>query len=148
MMVSAAKMTEIGPGERRERQRRLWLWGSCAAIMLVSATIGFFTGFTEPEEGWIPVLKTMPALVWAGVVLFNALFAWGSWVFFRYVDELELADNLWASMIGYYAYLMLFPFWWALARLDMAPEPDGWIILIASLAVTSVVYVFRKVQHR
>ena len=49
------------------------------------------------------------------------------------VDEVEVADNLWGSLIGLYVYALLFPAWWALNLLGQAPEPDDWVIFGASM---------------
>ena len=43
-----------------------------------------------------------------GVVVLAIGAAYGSWRFFTSVDEVEVADNLWASLIGFYAYASSF----------------------------------------
>ena len=49
-------------------------------------------------------------LAGAGGVIIAALLAiYFSWRFFVSVDEVEVADNLWGSLIGFYAYAMLLP---------------------------------------
>lgn len=138
----------VGVGERLSRTRRLWFWGTLAGLFVLSGVAGFVTGFTEPREGWLPILKSMPWLVYLGLGALVASFVAGSWLFFRQVDELEVADNLWASMLGLYVYAVLLPVWWALWTLDMASEPDQWAIYAATLIAAAVVYIYRKLRLR
>lgn len=74
--------------------------------------------------------------------------AYGSWRFFATVDELELADNLWGSLVAFYTYAILFPAWWALATIGQAPEPDQWVIYGVTLAAGGAAYLFRKWRTR
>ena len=71
--------------------------------------------------------------------------AYGSWRFFTSVDEVEIADNLWGSLVGFYLYAILFPSWWALHKLGQVPEPNDWAILFASMFTALAVYGYRKV---
>ena len=44
-----------------------------------------------------------------GVIVLVVGAAYGSWKFFQNVDEVEIADNLWGSLIGLYVYALLLP---------------------------------------
>jgi hypothetical protein len=60
----------------------------------------------------------------------------------------EVADNLWGSLIGFYTYAILFPAWWALNKLRQVPEPDQWAIFVISMVAALAVYAYRKWQSR
>ena len=64
------------------------------------------------------------------------------------VDELELADNLWGSLIGFYVYAFGFPTWWALNWLGVAPAPDHWMIFAAAVVSATAAYALRKWRSR
>lgn len=139
----------MGEGERLHGQRRRRFWTILGWLFLAGAISGVLAGI-----GLAPVLhgKELPA--WAGVVtVVGALFAvvatiYGSWRFFANVDEVELSDNLWGSLIGFYAYALLFPTWWALWKVDLIGEPNDWVIYAAVLAVALAAYAYRKWQSR
>jgi hypothetical protein len=89
-----------------------------------------------------------PPLGIAGVALVAAAMVYGSWRFFATADEVEVADNLWGSLIGFYAYAILFPGWWALNKLGQAPEPNHWAIFVISMFIAIIVYGYRKWRLR
>ena len=67
---------------------------------------------------------------------------------FTAVDEVEVADNLWASLIGFYAYAILFPAWWLLSRIRLAGPPDQWVIYGVAMLTATAAYAYRKWQSR
>ena len=139
-----------GEGERLYAAQRKRFWtviGVLALLGLVTGFVaGFVSGFADARGMTVePLYGTVGA---AGVVLMAILFAYFSWRFFVAVDEVEVADNLWASLIGFYAYAILFPAWWALARLGKAPEPDDWTIFGAAMVTATVAYAIRKWRAR
>lgn len=145
-MTKPGDQMERGEGERLYAQRRRRFWTILGGLALLGAVAGFVFGFisghsdaggTSPD----PLFMTLAA---AGVVLAGFLTAFLSWRFFENVDELEIADNLWASLIGFYAYAILFPVWWALHQLGKAPEPDDWLIFGAVLLTATAAYAIRK----
>ena len=78
----------------------------------------------------------------------SVLFLYGSWRFFANVDELELLDNLWGSLVGFYAYGVTFPAWWALNKLGYLPEPNDWVIFNIALVTALAAYLYRKWRNR
>jgi hypothetical protein len=141
---------ERGEGERlyAERRKRFWtLLGALALVGMVAGFImGFVSGYADARQMTVePLYGTLGA---AGVILMAILAAFFSWRFFVSVDEVEVADNLWGSLIGFYAYAILFPTWWALNRLGKAPEPDDWVIFGTSMIVAALAYGVRKWRSR
>ena len=137
---------ERGEGERLYAQRRKRFWMLLGTLALLGAAggfvAGFVAGFADARNMTVePLYGTVGA---AGVILMVILVAYFSWRFFVSVDEVEVADNLWGSLIGFYAYALLFPAWWALDRLEKAPEPDHWVIYGASMIVATAAYGYRK----
>ena len=138
----------MGEGERLHAQRRRRFWLILSALFVLGGAAGFATGFltalNEGREGGSAGYATAATI---GVAIFVLGGAYGSWKFFQNVDEVEIADNLWASLVGLYVYALLFPAWWALSKLDQAPEPDDWTIFGASMVSAVAVYLYRKVRY-
>jgi hypothetical protein len=148
MMGTAMQM---GEGERRERARRRRFWAVIAGLAGAGLASGFVAGFlagynkVPPDQVWTAIPDGIAiGLVAAGLIVFNL----GCWAFVRAIDEVELADNLWASTIGYYAYAMLFPAWWALNAAGVVAAPNHWIIFAVSLASGGLGYLWRKWRAR
>ena len=140
----------MGEGERLHAKRRRQFWIILGWLFVLGAVGGFFTGFfagfTDASGG--VVNPTLQALAGVGILVFAAAAAFGSWRFFVSVDEVEVADNLWASLIGFYAYAILFPTWWALWKARLADEPNQWAIYGAAMLIATAAYAFRKWQSR
>ena len=139
---------ERGEGERLEAQRRKRFWTILGALLVLGGIAGFATGFlagvNDAREGGSAAYKAVGTI---GVVILVFGAAYGSWKFFQNVDEVEIADNLWGSMIGLYVYALLFPAWWALHLLGQVGEPDDWMIFGASMLSAVAVYLYRKVRY-
>ena len=125
-----------GVGERlhARRQRRFRL--TLAALAGVGGLCGFIAGFVKgfADGGNKAVEPWLLQLGVAGVVLGAVLAAYFSWRFFATVDEVEVADNLWGSLIGFYVYAILLPSWWALDKLTVAPPPDHCRLCLSQVA--------------
>jgi hypothetical protein len=140
----------MGEGERLHAQRRRRFWAILGSLFAIGLVAGFFSGFAagfidgnrgESTAG----LKTIGAV---GVAALAAAVAYGSWRFFTSVDEVEVADNLWGSLIGFYAYAILFPAWWALAKIRLTAPPDQWVIYGVAMLTATAAYAYRKWQSR
>jgi len=140
----------MGEGERLHAQRRRHFWIILGGLALIGAAAGFLSGFwaglADAQGG--EITPSMQALGAAGVLLFAAAAAFGSWKFFVSVDEVEVADNLWGSLIGFYAYAILFPAWWALWKVRLVAEPDHWVIYGVAMITATAAYAYRKWQSR
>ena len=73
---------------------------------------------------------------------------WISKLYFQKVDELDLADNLWASLMGLYFYFAALPVWWVVNEAGLTRYPNQWTIYIATLAFTFAAYLARKLGWR
>lgn len=137
---------QTGEGERLLAAKRRRFWGWVVGLMLAGAAAGFVTGLlTSEDNGGAAAVTTLPAAVkFAIVAALIAAFAYGTWRFAQEVDELEIADNLWGSTAGYYAYVVLSPAWWLLWKMEAAPEPNHWAIFLAAGAAATAVYLWRK----
>ena len=132
-----------GEGERlhSERRRRFWLTiGGLVLIGVVGGMVGSFVRRVgEGGDGSTTAWLAASAVI---AVAIAALVA--SWKFFTNVDEVEVADNLWGSLVGFYAYATMLPVWWALSKLGLVSEPNHWTIYGASMFVAIVAYGYRK----
>ena len=141
---------ELGEGERlyAQRRRRFWLIvAGLAGLGLVTGfASGFVAGFLDARGATVePLYGTVGAI---GAVLMAIAVAFLSWRYFAAVDEVEMADNLWGSLIGFYFYAIAFPLWYALWKLGKTPEPNDWAIFGGALVASLVAYVIRKLQAR
>jgi hypothetical protein len=139
----------MGEGERLHAERRNKFWRILGGLLLLGFVTGLISGgllgITEkgPTDwpAWVPIAGTI------GIVLVAIGLIYGSWRFFVSVDEVEVADNLWGSLVGFYAYSILFPGWWGLHRLGVTPEPDHWVIFGAAMCIAVLVYFYRKLRY-
>lgn len=148
--MSSRGPMEPGEGERLHAEKRKQFWKLLGGLALIGMALGFVGGFVtgHADARGAEVSAEFKTIGAAGVVLLAILAAYASWRFFVSVDEVEVADNLWGSLIGFYTYAILFPLWWALAELDQAPEPDDWVIFITSMIVATAAYGVRKWRSR
>lgn len=132
-------------GERLHDQRRRRFWLLIGGLALIGFVGGLVGGFIKSQS------SIDPGSMWlgiGGVSIAIVLAIYGSWKFFVSVDEVELADNLWGSLIGFYAYAILLPAWWALDKLNAAPPPDHWTIYAITMVVAVGAYFLRKILAR
>lgn len=132
-------------GEARLKAQRNRFWSFCAAGLAVAVAVGFGTGWVSDLflQGKLPGWSMY--LAW-GLALTS--FAWFTRIYFRRVDELDLLDNLWACMIGFYFYAIAMPSWWLFASLGLAPEVNHIMIYLAAFVITFAAYGFRKLGLR
>ena len=144
-------MTEHLTGEQRERQRRRRFWGVLGVLAAVVAPIGGVIGYNAGKQGleFTQALDTLsPSLLGWLAIFYAAALVIGSWRFVRVIDEVELADNLWASAAGFYCYAIAFPCWGLMAKAGWVAPVNGWILLVATYIVAMSTYAFRKWRAR
>lgn len=141
---------QAGEGERIHAEARKRFWTILGVLAVIGAVGGFISGFVmgRTDGSGTPLPDWALTAAAAAVVLTALGAAYGSYRFFVSVDEVELADNLWGSLIGFYAYALLFPCWWLLSELDRVPEPDQWVIFAIAMLSAVAAYFFRKWQSR
>ncbi|WP_114519915.1 hypothetical protein [Altererythrobacter sp. ZODW24] len=132
-------------GEERLKTRKRAFWKYAAIGTAAAFGAGIATGTVQGMigESTIPAWTIFPAV---GAVL--AGLAWFSKAYLKTIDELDLADNLWASLIGLYFYLSALPVWTAIHEAGFVPEPDHWMIWGGTLVFTTAVYCARKLGLR
>lgn len=142
-------MTEFGAGERQEQARRRRFLTIVAALCGMGAVVGSVGGylFARSELTGQPV-GVSPLIAWAAVIAAVLAFAYGCWVYYKTIDEVDLVDNLWGSTAGFYAYAVLFGSWFALDFVDAAPSINHVAIFWVSLTFAGLVYVYRKWRAR
>lgn len=132
-------------GEARLKSRRYRFFRFCA----IGFAAAFVTGLATGYAGDLLRDGTVPA--WLFYVVFGitlASLSWFTWEYFRRVDELDLLDNLWASMIAIYFYIVALPSWYLFHDLDLVGEPNQVIIYIATSVVLLASYGLRKLGLR
>ena len=139
---------EMGEGERLEAARRRRFWRLLAWLVFAGFIGGLIFGgtFFLIGDGTLAVTVIPPAVIIGAVAIAIAAFLYGTWRFFVSVDELELQDNLWGSLIGFYVYSTIFPFWWLLWRAGVTGEPHDWAIFVITLVSATAGYFWRKLR--
>ena len=148
--MTVTTMTEQGIGERRlaekrRKFRRLIVQGVVVG-MVGGIVVGFVGGFTKGWQdagggaiGW---------LLWPVLAVTIIVFARYCRDYFRRVDELDVQDNLWASLIGLYAFIVALPSWHALNLVGQLPPPDAYALWVIAIATAALAYAWRKLRHR
>ena len=132
-------------GEARLKAKRSAFF-RCFGLALLAAFVGgMMSGVAAAmvEDGTLP--GGVLIAVWATVI---ALFAWFCRDYFRRIDELDLMDNLWASTIGLYGYVVVFGTWFLFHDVGIAPAPDQTAIMLATLGIATAAYIARKLGWR
>lgn len=141
----------MGVGEQMERARRRRFWITLGALAATGMPLGFVIGWNAGHNsvGVVDAVSQIPPI---GLALAAAIYVLsmtvGTWVFAKSIDEVEMADNLWGSAAGFYAYTLLFPAWWLLGRANYVPAPDDWMIFIVASLSALIVYAWRKWRAR
>ena len=140
----------VGEGERLHNERRRRFWRVVLTLAAVGGLAGFVSGFIHgrADATGEPIGATTRAIAMAAVAVAMVGGAIASWRFFQAADEVEITDNLWASLIGFYVYGFGFPAWWALSLLQVVPEPDQFIIYGAAIVSAAAAYGVRKWRSR
>lgn len=132
-------------GEARLRNRRNRLLRFITIGMLIALVTGFMVGFTA---NGVAERQVPPFAIYGFLLLVLVGFTWASYGYFKRVDELDVADNLWASLIGLYFYMCAFPSWWMLHEIGLVIAPNQWAIYVATLSFSLAVYGIRKLGWR
>lgn len=132
-------------GEARYRARRTRMLRYVALLTASGLVLGAIMGYSsqQVEDGSVPAWVIVAFLGVSWVVA-----GWLSWDFYHRTDELDMADNLWASLFGLSFYLAALPTWYALHDTGIAPPPEQWTIFIATMAVFFLTYLARKLGLR
>ncbi len=142
-------MTELGVGERQEKEQRNRFWMVVVGLCIPAAMIGGWFGYRHGHSlaSGQPFSVDVP-FAWAAVILAAIAFLYGCWAYYKAIDEVDLIDNLWGSTAGFYAYGILFGGWYALDFVNAAPPQKPAIVFWISLAVATLTYIYRKWRAR
>ena len=144
-------MGVIMEGEKLHSEHRRRFWRNLMIVGIGALPIGFAIGFGAGHRGGDFDAFLTSAPDWQVIALLGLAVGgviYGSWRFYRSIDELELLDNLWASSAAYSAYSLLFPIWWILSRAGIAVEPNQWLIFMVALGGGLATYLARKWRAR
>lgn len=136
---------ETNVGEARARARRNAFYRYLALVFLIALLVGLVSGvlLAGGSNGDIP---RWVSLLTIGVVA--AGFAWFTRDYFKRVDELDLMDNLWAHLVGFYGGLIVTGVWVFVAQLGLAEMPGALAVVLSMTLLTFVAYGLRKLGLR
>lgn len=138
-------------GEMLERNQRRKFWMTLLAVGVPGIPVGAFIGYTAGRHDMNiaeAVATLSPAIVLVIAASFVTMMVVGTYYFAKAIDEVELQDNLWASSVGYYAYMVLFPTWWLLGTAGVVPGANSWAIYAVALFAGALTYGYRKWRAR
>ncbi len=137
-------------GEARLRRRKRAFVKLTLTGGLIGGFVGLVVGITGGfSEGWQRAGgPTIGWLMWPVLAVSLIVFARYCVRYFGQVDELDVQDNLWASLIGLYGVLMGFPCWLALHKVGQLGEPSAKGVWIIGIVVACIAYGWRKLAHR
>lgn len=132
-------------GELRHRARRRSFWTFSLAGIALAFPVGIATGYLlrQGQEG---TYSPVAALILIALSL--AAFVWFAIGYYRRVDELDFADNLWAAFIALHVLLVAYPVWKMLDILEMAPPPNAEQLWFGTIIACFVAYGWRKLRNR
>ncbi len=141
-----AKRDTIGPGEAAARIRRNRIAGTTALLMAAGGVIGLLTvlGQHDIRDGLSGTLHPAAAIAAAAILVVSIVY--GSWRYFRTVDEVERRDNYLANSIGLYFYMLGYAGWYLLWRGQLVPEPSHELLFGATFTVTMIAYFWKKLR--
>ena len=130
-------------GEQVERRRRIGFWMYGLIFTVLGIAIGFIAGFFE---GRAAISNPVFALFFVAVALL--VYTYLSVRFFRSVDELELADNLWGALFAVYFLIAFQPAWYFLHEVGLVPPVDPWVTYFSVSFAFLAAYLGRKIVNR
>jgi len=129
----------FGTVAESRRRRRYW------TLMALSLAAAIVIGLTGRILG-TPYGPIAPAAAVGLAAAILLLMAVGNWVYFRSIDELELASNLVAGLWGFYAFVVGWPLWHILWRGGLAPEPEMLPLYLFAVAVAVAGFLWKRFQ--
>ena len=135
-------MTDIDPSSRLESgkdvrgpNRRWIIYTIIVLSLLLGSAVG--VGMVMFKEG---ALKFTPVTAWSLAALAALLIAGLSAWFYRWVDEVEVKDNLWANTVGLHIGFAIGAPWVVLAEMGHAPEVSASILLLIIVGSGALYY--------
>ena len=139
------KPTEMQSGEAKLKSRRNAFFRYLALTFLAAMIGGMASGYltqsyVDDRVGlWLPLV--------AGAVVVAGLL-WFTRDYFNRIDELDLMDNLWAHLYGFYGGLMVYGGWFVLADLGLVDRPTAGVVLLVMILMMFAAYGLRKLGMR
>lgn len=141
-------MTSTDPqisGETRLPARRLAYWrylGIAFAVFLVA-------GIVSGAIGALVKTSLVPVAAMVGVWLVTTVgFAWFARDYFRPIDELDLLDNLCATTIAFYVYIITLGYWLGFSEIGLVAPTEQYTIAAIASAAAIIAYCARKLSWR
>ena len=126
-------------GALAESQRRRRYWTLMGLALLASVVIGLTGRVLGGPEG--PISPALAIGLAAGLLVLGV---GGNWIYFRHIDELEVASNLVGGFWGFYAFIMGWPLWLILWRGGFLPEPDTMTIYFITAGVALLGFCWKR----
>lgn len=144
-MMGSRTMAEPGIGERAERNRRRRYWTIIGALVASGFVMGLGTSLIETSDpGGYLIGEIPPGWAIACVAIFLGAVGFGSWRYFRIVDEVDRDDNRWAGFFAANALMVAYPVWYLLWRGGLVVEPIHETLFTGFWVTVCLAYLYRK----
>jgi hypothetical protein len=128
-------------GTVAERQRRRRYWTLMGLALVAAVVLGLAGRILGTPYG--PIAPAAAIGLAAALVLLTAV---GNWVYFRGIDELEVASNLVGGLWGFYTFILGWPLWHILWRGGLVPQPEMPSLYVAAVAVSLAGFLWKRFQ--
>lgn len=128
-------------GAAAERRRRRRYWTLMGLALVAAVMIGLTGRILGTPYG--PIAPGAAIALAAALLLFTVV---GGWVYFRNIDELEVAANLVGGFWGFCAFIVGWPLWHMLWRGGLAPEPEVLPLYLIAGIVSVIGFLWRRFQ--
>lgn len=126
-------------GALAERQRRRRYWILMGVALAAAVVIGLTGRILGTPHG--PIAPAAAIGLAAALLLLTAA---GNWLYFRQIDELEVASNLVGGLCGFYTFVLGWPLWHLLWRGGLLPEPEMFPLYLAAIAVSVAAFLWKR----
>lgn len=132
-------------GEQKLRRRKKAFWTFLALGMVISLIAGLASGIVgaNVEDGLLAPWVLFPII---GAITIG--FIWFSYRYYKAIDELDLMDNMWANTFGMYGFVIIAGIWILLEQAKLTGPPETMFILFASIAISLLAYLARRLGLR
>jgi hypothetical protein len=131
-------------GETKERRRRLKTWAVVGGLLISGAVAGFVTALLEGDGPSVFTRKLPMEMSIILAVSCSLIMAFGSWFYWRNIDEVERNSNVIASATSAGVLVLIYPPWFLLWKGGVVTEPSHTAMFLLLCATGSVIFLMKQ----
>ncbi len=141
-MIKLWRVQAVEPIAKSTKKARYWI----SVGLAFGVALGIFfaiIGGGGPDK-LLSNQPVSPTLAIVGIAIWLTVVPFGTWAWWRSVDEHEATAYRDGAMVAAHAYLFIAPTWWLAARAGWVQTQDPMIILLIVSAIWSAFWLYRK----